>query len=126
MADVKLLRELLAKASPGAWNISGEQFSGSVRVSAGTPANWNGLIATCDAGDYARSKAEGRANAELIAAMHEALPELLAIAEAYEAMTKERDEWKARAETLGQLVAERNYRDSAGASMGDGRENAKW
>lgn len=43
-------------------------------VSAGTQlTGYNGLIATVDAGDYARSKEEGLANARLIAAA----PELL-------------------------------------------------
>lgn len=65
------------KHTPGPWSVTGKQFSGSVRVSAGSGSDLNGLVAICDAGDYARSKVEGAANARLIAAAPELLEALV-------------------------------------------------
>ena len=51
--------------------------SGQGRISkVGTNGGWDGLIATADCGDYARSRDEGLANARLIAAAPELLEAL--------------------------------------------------
>lgn len=60
--------------TPGPWEISGSSFGGRVLVYEGTPGDAKGMVATCDAGNYSRSRAEGEANARLIAAA----PDLLA------------------------------------------------
>lgn len=61
--------------TPGPWDLpNAAARHGSVLVSARRGDSWDGMIATCDAGDYARSAAEGLANARLIAAA----PDLLA------------------------------------------------
>lgn len=61
----------MSKHTPGPWAMPD---SGKGRISkVGANGGWDGLIATADCGDYARSKSEGLANARLIAAA----PELL-------------------------------------------------
>lgn len=42
------------------------------------PYGWNGLVATFDAGDYARSKEDGLANTVFAVTARSAVPELLA------------------------------------------------
>lgn len=52
--------------TPGPWAMPD---SGQGRISkVGANGGWGGMIATADCGDYARSRAEGLANARLIAA----------------------------------------------------------
>ena len=60
--------------TPGPWAMPD---SGQGRISkVGANGGWDGLIATADCGDYARSKVEGLANARLIAAAPELLEAL--------------------------------------------------
>ena len=47
------------------------------------PNQWDGMIATVDCGDYARSRTEGLANARLIAAAPELLEALKAMMSEY-------------------------------------------
>lgn len=64
----------MSKYTPGPW---GMPDSGQGRISkVGANGGWDGLIATADCGDYARSKSEGLANARLIAAAPELLEAL--------------------------------------------------
>lgn len=63
------------KSTPGPWNVPDFGHC-PVLVSAGSAGSWDGMIASVDAGDYARSRDEGQANARLIAAA----PDLLALA----------------------------------------------
>lgn len=69
------MAENTTQLTPGPWGVPDEgTHEGRVRVSAGRPGEWNGMVADCDAGNYARSQSEGLANARLIAAA----PDLLA------------------------------------------------
>lgn len=57
---------MMSKHTPGPWAMPD---SGQGRISkVGANGGWDGLIATADCGDYARSREEGLANARLIAA----------------------------------------------------------
>ena len=68
----------MSKHTPGPW---GMPDSGQGRISkVGANGGWDGLIATADCGDYARSRSDGLANARLIAAapdLLEALKDML-------------------------------------------------
>ncbi|CAB4122389.1 hypothetical protein UFOVP37_8 [uncultured Caudovirales phage] len=64
----------MSKHTPGPWAMPD---SGQGRISkVGANGGWDGLIATADCGDYARSRSEGLANARLIAAAPELLEAL--------------------------------------------------
>lgn len=65
------------KHTPGPWAMpdSGQGRISKVKANGG----WDGLIATADCGDYARSRSEGLANARLIAAAPELLEALQGI-----------------------------------------------
>lgn len=64
----------MSKHTPGPWAMPD---SGKGRISkVGANGGWDGLIATADCGDYARSKSEGLANARLIAAAPDLLEAL--------------------------------------------------
>ena len=65
------------KHTPGPW---GMPDSGQGRISkVGVNGGWDGMVATADCGDYARSRSEGLANARLIAATPDLLAALQAI-----------------------------------------------
>ena len=64
----------MSKHTPGPWAMPD---SGQGRISkVGVNGGWDGMIATADCGDYARSRSEGLANARLIAAAPELLEAL--------------------------------------------------
>ncbi len=64
----------MSKHTPGPWAMPD---SGQGRISkVGANGGWDGLIATADCGDYARSRDEGLANARLIAAAPDLLEAL--------------------------------------------------
>lgn len=64
----------MSKHTPGPWAMPD---SGQGRISkVGANGGWDGLIATADCGDYARSRDEGLANALLIAAAPDMLETL--------------------------------------------------
>ncbi len=61
------LKDLLKKTTAMPWS---RGDTGKPLLSAGTSAmGFNGMVATFDAGDYARSKEEGHANADLTSHM---------------------------------------------------------
>lgn len=67
--------------TPGPWNIT-DICRRPLLVSAGGPhGSWRGMVASIDAGDYARSQEEGIANARLIAAAPQLLEALQALLE---------------------------------------------
>ena len=64
----------MSKHTPGPWAMPD---SGQGRISkVGVNGGWDGMIATADCGDYARSRSEGLANARLIAAAPDLLEAL--------------------------------------------------
>lgn len=83
----------MSKHTPGPWGVP-DQGRGVVSKGS-TTGGWEGLIATADCGDYARSRDEGLANARLIAAapeLLEACQRLLAHLEEVESMHKGSDD----------------------------------
>lgn len=74
------LERLLKEATPGPWGMP-DRAEGL--VSAGdVHSGWSGMIARVDAGDYARSRSEGIANAALIAHLRNLAPALVEVVKA--------------------------------------------
>lgn len=96
------------KHTPGPWAMPD---SGQGRISkVGANGGWDGLIATADCGDFARSRSEGLANALLIAAA----PELL---EALQRFVKVMDESYDYPDTSGELQRLREAANEARAAI---------
>ncbi len=64
----------MSKHTPGPWAMPDSEQGRISKV--GVNGGWDGMIATADCGDYARSRSEGFANARLIAAAPDLLEAL--------------------------------------------------
>ena len=102
----------MSKHTPGPWAMPD---SGKGRISkVGANGGWDGLIATADCGDYARSKSEGLANARLIAAA----PDLLeALESAWLWMENQADGQSKGGHATFDLMMLREQRDLARAAI---------
>ena len=75
---IATLEALLKEATPGPWGMPDR--AGSLISAGDVHSGWTGMIASVDAGDYARSRREGIANAALIAHLRNLAPALVEIA----------------------------------------------